>query len=113
MKTHGGGDSYIHVFLTSALVGGEWSPSRPGRFIPREKAPGNHWIGGWVDPRTFKRSVKEENIRYYFRFVCLKYTKKRNLKRHITYYVAHFKSQNANITANKIDRLEHKAPPTL
>jgi len=26
--------------LTSALDGGEWSASRPGRFTPRERAPG-------------------------------------------------------------------------
>jgi hypothetical protein len=31
--------------LTSALHGGEWSASRPGRFNPRERAPGTHWIG--------------------------------------------------------------------
>jgi hypothetical protein len=37
-----------HIFLTSALVGGEWSNSRPGCFIPRERAPIAHWIGGWV-----------------------------------------------------------------
>jgi hypothetical protein len=47
MKTYGGVDVEIHVFLTSALVGGEWSASRPGRFTP-----GTHWIGGWVGPRT-------------------------------------------------------------
>jgi hypothetical protein len=29
-----------------------WSASRPDRFIPGEKAPGTHWIGGWVDPRA-------------------------------------------------------------
>jgi len=34
--------------LTSALDVGEWSASRPGRFIPREKVPLTHWIGGWV-----------------------------------------------------------------
>jgi hypothetical protein len=28
------------------------SASHSGRFPPREKAAGNHWIGGWVDPRT-------------------------------------------------------------
>jgi hypothetical protein len=39
--------NYIHIFLTSALVGGEWSASRPGRFTP-----GTHFIGGWVDPRA-------------------------------------------------------------
>jgi hypothetical protein len=38
------------MFLTSALVGGEWSVSRPGRFTPGERTPGTHWIGGWVSP---------------------------------------------------------------
>jgi hypothetical protein len=38
--------------MTSALVGGEWSDLRPGRFIPRERAPGTHWIGDWVGPRA-------------------------------------------------------------
>jgi hypothetical protein len=42
----------IQVFLNSALVGGEWSASRPGRFTPGEREPGTHWIGGWVGPRT-------------------------------------------------------------
>jgi hypothetical protein len=37
-------------FFTSAQVGGEWSASRPGRFTPGERAPGTHWIGGWVNP---------------------------------------------------------------
>jgi hypothetical protein len=32
--------------LTSALDGGEWSASCPGRFTPRERTPGTHWIGG-------------------------------------------------------------------
>jgi hypothetical protein len=36
--------------LTSALYGGELSGSRRGRFTPRERAPGAHWIGGWVGP---------------------------------------------------------------
>jgi hypothetical protein len=38
--------------LTPALDGGERSASRPGRFTPRERAPGTHWIGGWVGPRA-------------------------------------------------------------
>jgi hypothetical protein len=38
--------------LTSALDGGEWSASRSGRFILRERALGTHWIGGWVGPRA-------------------------------------------------------------
>jgi hypothetical protein len=36
-------------FLTSVLVGGEWSASRPDRFTPGERSPGTHWIGVWVD----------------------------------------------------------------
>jgi hypothetical protein len=38
--------------LTSALDGGEWSASRPGRFIPGERPPGTHQVGGWVGPRA-------------------------------------------------------------
>lgn len=33
----GGVEVYRHAFLTKALDGGEWSPLRPGRFIPRKK----------------------------------------------------------------------------
>jgi hypothetical protein len=39
-------------FLSSALDGGEWSASRPGRFALGERALGTHWIGGWVGPRA-------------------------------------------------------------
>jgi hypothetical protein len=45
-------DVQIRVFLTSALGGGEWSASRPCRFIPEERATDTHWIGNWVDPRA-------------------------------------------------------------
>jgi hypothetical protein len=34
MKVYGGVDVQIHIFLTSALVGDEWSASRPGSFTP-------------------------------------------------------------------------------
>jgi hypothetical protein len=47
MKTYGGVDVYIQIFLTSALVWTEWSASRHGLFTP-----GTHCIGGWVDPRA-------------------------------------------------------------
>jgi hypothetical protein len=50
MKAYAGVDVLIHIFLISALVGGAWSASRPGRFIPGERSPGTHWIGDWVDP---------------------------------------------------------------
>jgi len=26
----------------------KWSALRPGRFTPRQRSPGNHWIGDWV-----------------------------------------------------------------
>jgi hypothetical protein len=37
------------VFLTSALLWGEWSASRPDRFTPWERTSGTHWIGGWME----------------------------------------------------------------
>jgi hypothetical protein len=45
MKAYGEVDVQIHIFLASALAGGEWSASCPGRFTPREGARGTHWIG--------------------------------------------------------------------
>jgi hypothetical protein len=47
IKTYGGVEIQLHVFLTSAIDGGDWSVSSPGRFTPEERAPGTHWIGGW------------------------------------------------------------------
>jgi hypothetical protein len=48
--------------LTTALFGDEWSASRRGRFTPGERAPGAHWIGGWVSPRTGLNDVERRNI---------------------------------------------------
>jgi hypothetical protein len=39
MKTYGGVDVEIHIFLTLALVGGEWSASRSDCFTSEERAP--------------------------------------------------------------------------
>jgi hypothetical protein len=52
MNTYGEVDVYTYVSLTSALVGGEWSASRPCRFTPLEIFPGTHWIGGLLGPRA-------------------------------------------------------------
>jgi hypothetical protein len=52
MKTHRRVDVQTHVFSTSALVGGEWSASRLGRFTPGESAPGIQWTEGWMDNRA-------------------------------------------------------------
>jgi hypothetical protein len=48
--------------LTLALVGGERSASRSGRFSPEERAPGTHWTGGWVSPRTGLDDVEGREI---------------------------------------------------
>jgi hypothetical protein len=58
----GGVDVCSHIFLTSALVGGEWYASRPGRFIPWERAPGTHWIGDWVGPRAGLDDVEKRKF---------------------------------------------------
>jgi hypothetical protein len=52
MKAYGEVDVCSHIFLTSAVVGGEGSASRPGRFTPAERAPCSQWIGGWIGPRA-------------------------------------------------------------
>jgi hypothetical protein len=62
MKAYGEVDVWIDVFLTSALVGGEWTASRPGRFTPGERAPGTHFIGDWVGPRTSLDTVEKRKF---------------------------------------------------
>jgi hypothetical protein len=57
MKAYGGVDVWIHIFLTSALVRGEWSASSPGRFIPS-----THWIGDWVDHRSGLDDVEKRKF---------------------------------------------------
>jgi hypothetical protein len=52
MKTYGGVDVQIQVFLTSAVVEGEWSASCPSHFTPETRAPGTHRIEGWVGPQS-------------------------------------------------------------
>jgi hypothetical protein len=45
MMLYGGVDVEIYFFLTSALVGGEWSPSHLCHFIPS-----THFIGSGMNP---------------------------------------------------------------
>jgi hypothetical protein len=52
MKAYDGVEIRVHVVLTLALVGGEWSASRPGRFIWGEKSPRYPLDRGLVGPRT-------------------------------------------------------------
>jgi hypothetical protein len=49
-------------FFNSALVGGEWSVSRPGHFTRWEAAPGTHCIKGWVDRRADLDDVEERKF---------------------------------------------------
>jgi hypothetical protein len=60
MKTYGG--VQIHVFLTSALVEGEWSASGPCRFTTWERASGTHWIGGWMNPKASLDDVEKRKL---------------------------------------------------
>jgi hypothetical protein len=62
MMAYGGVDVKIHVFLTSVLVGGEWSASRPCLFTPEERAPDTHWIKGWVGPRAGLDEVEKRKF---------------------------------------------------
>jgi hypothetical protein len=45
------------------MDGGWWLASRPGRFIPIERTPNTHWIGGWADSRAGLDLVSKEIIR--------------------------------------------------
>jgi hypothetical protein len=58
MKTYGAMYVYIHIFLISALIGGEWSASRPGCFTSGDRAPSTYCLGGRVGPRTSMDNVK-------------------------------------------------------
>jgi hypothetical protein len=48
---------WVHIFLTSVLVGGEWSASRLSRFTP-----GTRCIGGWVEPRAGLNDVEKRKF---------------------------------------------------
>jgi hypothetical protein len=52
MKTYWGSGGKTPRILASELDGDEWSASRSGRFTPKERSPGIHWIGGWAGPRA-------------------------------------------------------------
>jgi hypothetical protein len=48
-----GSGGTVPPFLTTALDGGEWSASRPGRLTSGETVKVTRWIGGSVGPRTY------------------------------------------------------------
>jgi hypothetical protein len=51
-------------FMASSLDGGEWSASRFDCFTSGERAPGIHWVGGWVGPSSGLDAVDEGKISY-------------------------------------------------
>jgi hypothetical protein len=46
MKTYWGSGGIAPHILDLGIRLGEWLALRPGRFTPRERALGTHWIGG-------------------------------------------------------------------
>jgi hypothetical protein len=60
-KAYLGVGAWPQTLLASALNGAEWSASRSGRFIPRERALDAHWIGGWVSSRAGLDAVMRRN----------------------------------------------------
>jgi hypothetical protein len=60
MKVYGGVHVYIHILLASAVVGGEWSASCPGRFTPEQKTP--RYPLARVGPRAGLDGVKKRKF---------------------------------------------------
>jgi hypothetical protein len=77
MKTYWGVEVQIHAFF--ALDGGEWSASRPGRFIARVIAFHTHWIGGCVGPSAGLDTILGEEYKKFWEeaFLSTKLTKER------------------------------------
>jgi hypothetical protein len=62
MKTYWGSGGIAPRNLTSALDGGEWSASRPGRFCTRERAPWYPLVRGLGGPQSrSERGGEEKN----------------------------------------------------
>jgi hypothetical protein len=56
------GSGGIAPFLTLALDGSELSDSCHSRFAPGERAPGTHWIRGWVVRRDSMDAVEYREV---------------------------------------------------
>jgi hypothetical protein len=62
MKAYWGIEGIAPRIINFGTRWGEWSDLRPGSFNPRERAPGTHWIGGWVGPRAGLDTVVKRKI---------------------------------------------------
>jgi hypothetical protein len=61
MKAYGGMDIQIHIFLTSALVGGEWSVSRPAALSPGKEPEVPIIQEGWWTPEPIWTIWRRQN----------------------------------------------------
>jgi hypothetical protein len=65
MEAHGGGDRRYssYLFLTSALDGGEWLASRPGRALPPGKGPPVPIVqeAGWAPEPVWTQRLEEKS----------------------------------------------------
>jgi hypothetical protein len=59
MMMCGGVEVELQASLISALHVGELSPSRPGRFIPGERASVNNWVRCWAPLSQSEGSLDE------------------------------------------------------
>jgi hypothetical protein len=61
MKTYG--DWKYSSTIFDLITRYRWvAASHPCRFIPGERAPGTHWIGGWLGPRVGLDAEKRKKI---------------------------------------------------
>jgi hypothetical protein len=62
MEARGGKEYSSYSFTTSALDGGEWSASRPGRALPPEKGPPVRIVqeAGWAPEPVWTQRLEEK-----------------------------------------------------
>jgi len=64
MKTYWGSGDIAPRILDLGLHGRERSASRLGRFAPRGRAPGTHWIGGYESERKISEFADVIRVTY-------------------------------------------------
>jgi hypothetical protein len=62
MKAYGEVYVQIHIFFTSALVGGEWQLHAPAALHPEKEPRVPIVIGGWVGPRAGLDDVEKRKF---------------------------------------------------
>lgn len=83
MMAYGGAEEQPHLVINSAIVRGEQSASRSGRFIPREGGSCSHRVEDYVGPGAFLDILEKKTSSWweieprYFRRLDFK-TRRRN-----------------------------------